>query len=88
MTADTGVWQVQWGINGDLAKYNKWYAQKIKSSGFVAKLSHHGEQPQASRSKLLAKRPHGGGHGPGKKLNNVGEISGSIGEDFGKTSDI
>jgi len=21
---------VQWGINGDLAKYNKWYAQKIK----------------------------------------------------------
>ena len=27
----------------------------------------HGERPQASRSKLLAKRPHGGGHGPGKK---------------------
>ena len=25
------------------------------------------------RSKLLAKRPHSGGHSPGKKLNNVGE---------------
>ena len=37
---------------------------------------HHGERPQASRSKLLAKRLHGGGHGPGKKLNNVGEIWG------------
>ena len=26
-----------------------------------------------TRSKLLAKRPHSGGHWPGKKLNNVGE---------------
>ena len=31
-----------------------------------------------TRSKLLARRPHSGGHWPGKKLNNVGE-------DLGKT---
>ena len=32
-----------------------------------------------SRAEPLAKRPHGGGHGPGKKLDIVGE-------NFGKTS--
>ena len=34
------------------------------------------------RSKLLAKRPHCGGRGPGKKLDNVGEIWGRFGEDL------
>ena len=41
-----------------------------------------------TRSKLLAKRPHSGGHRPGKKLHNVGEISGRPPEDLGKTSDL
>ena len=35
-----------------------------------------------TRSELLAKRPHSGGHGPGEKLNNVGEIWGRHGEDL------
>ena len=41
-----------------------------------------------TRSKLLAKGPHSGGHWPGKKLNNMGEDlrSGRAREDLGKTS--
>ena len=43
-----------------------------------------------TRSKLSAKRPHSGGHWPGKKLNNVGEdlgkTSGRPPEDLRKTS--
>ena len=43
-----------------------------------------------TRSKLLAKRPHSGGHWPGTKLDNVGEdlgkTSGRPREDLRKTS--
>ena len=35
-----------------------------------------------TRSKLLAKRPHSGGHRPGKKLNNVRKNPGRTREDL------
>jgi len=35
-----------------------------------------------TRSKLLAKRPHSGGHRPGRKLKNVGKNPGRTREDL------